>query len=252
MNKSDPFAQSADAYLQYTEMPWGRLFYQTAWHQIDHHFIRNGQTVLDVGSGFGLTTEHYAAKGNDVTGIEPSAALLAKAAERNSSVHFICRSFEEMDDLERPFDWIFCHNVLEYVESPQAFLSRLGRCQNPGGYLSLIAHNPAGKVMKKAIILKDPEAALVGLDQDQEYSGIIRTAITTYPRERLTEWLEGEGYELVEYYGIHNLYGYIADNEIKRDEAWHEKATAMELALGERSPFRDVSVFTHLIARKRG
>ncbi|WP_342564836.1 hypothetical protein NST84_06700 [Paenibacillus sp. FSL R7-0345] len=47
-----------------------------------------------------------------------------------------------------------------------------------GGYLSLIAHNPAAEVMKKAILNKDPDSALAAIGNSQEYSGLIQTDYT--------------------------------------------------------------------------
>ncbi|UQZ35391.1 hypothetical protein C2I18_18815 [Paenibacillus sp. PK3_47] len=148
------------------------------------------------------------------------------------------------------YGWIFCHNILEYSEDPVTFLNLLAGCQQEGGYLSLIAHNPAAKVMKKAILGKDPESALASLGSSRDYSSVIGTDIIIYTYEQLTGWLHQAGYEMAGYYGIHNVYGYITDNELKQSEEWHHKAAAMELALGSVSPYRDIAQFTHIIAKK--
>ncbi|WP_163853184.1 methyltransferase domain-containing protein [Paenibacillus elgii] len=254
-SKIAAFSQTIQSYLTYTKMPWGQLFYATAWHQIDRFLEEAGQSILDIGCGFGITGSEYARKGNQVTGIDltPEMIEIAKqsASDHRTSIDYRVSTLQEELALPGRYDWIFCHNVLEYVEEPEELLKQLGSKQNERGYLSLIAHNPVGKVMKKAVILKDPEEALHGLESDQEYSSVIQTEITTYPHERLQQWLQEAGYEILDRCGIHNIYGYIADNEIKQQEEWHRRAVKLELELGRLSPYRDIAVFTHLIARKK-
>ncbi len=251
--KTASFSKAIQSYLTYTKMPWGRLFYTTAWHQIDRYFEASGHSILDVGCGFGITSSEYAGRGNRVTGIDPTPEMIEIAKQSPAydpmSTDYRVSTLQEELALPGRYDWIFCHNVLEYVQEPGELLKRIGSKQNERGYLSLIAHNPAGKVMKKAVILKDPEEALCGLESGREYSSVIQTEITTYPNEQLQQWLQEAGYEVLERCGIHNIYGYIADNEIKQQEEWHRRAVKLELELGRLSPYRDIAVFTHLIAR---
>ncbi|SCW51046.1 hypothetical protein SAMN04487970_101175 [Paenibacillus tianmuensis] len=48
-SKAAAFSKSIQSYLTYTKMPWGQLFYATAWHQIDRFLEGAGQSILDVG-----------------------------------------------------------------------------------------------------------------------------------------------------------------------------------------------------------
>jgi len=95
------------------------------------------------------------------------------------------------------------------------------------------------------------EGALESIGNNKEYSGIIQSDITTYPFDQLSAWLDEIGYEIVEHFGIHNIYGYIADNEIKINEEWNSNIVKLELELGNQSPYKDIAIFTHIIARKR-
>ncbi|MOA54970.1 hypothetical protein D3C78_1786780 [compost metagenome] len=63
-------------------------------------------------------------------------------------------------------------------------------------------------------------------------------------------WLRESNYEIVAHFGIHNIYGYIQDNDIKQNEEWHNQMMKLELELGDHSPYRDISIFTHIIAKK--
>ncbi|UQZ35390.1 hypothetical protein C2I18_18810 [Paenibacillus sp. PK3_47] len=87
-NKS-AFANSIDPYLSYTQMPWGRLFYGTAWHQIDQFLTGGKQKILDIGCGFGISSNEYNRKGHDVTGVEPAQEMLDIAVKDGQSVRYI-------------------------------------------------------------------------------------------------------------------------------------------------------------------
>ncbi|MBY0012194.1 methyltransferase domain-containing protein [Paenibacillus typhae] len=244
------FSASIEAYLQYTRMPWGRLFYLSAWEQIDTFLTGEARSILDIGSGFGISSNEYSRRGHVVTGVEPTQEMVTIAAKDGREVRYINDSLERAAEGLGTFGWSFCHNILEYTEDPQLFLGLIAGCQQTGGYLSLIAHNPAAKVMKKAILNKDPDGALAAIGNSQEYSGLIQTAYTVYPYEQLADWLSRAGYEIEGHFGIHNLYGYITDNEVKQDEDWHNRMVQLELELGKRSPFREIAIFTHIVARK--
>ncbi|AHV98309.1 methyltransferase domain-containing protein [Paenibacillus sp. 7124] len=250
MNKSEAFSNTLEQYLNYTRMPWGRLFYETAWTQIDRFMTRTGMSVLDIGCGFGISSHEYARRGHKVTGIDPTKSMIEIATGQGSGAQFTCGSFENLADGLGTYEWIFCHNILEYTEDPKLFIEKIGAHQQEKGYLSLIAHNPAAKVMKKAIINKDPDSALAGMESNKEYSAIIQTDIMTYSFEQLSEWLREAGYGSVMRFGIHNVYGYIADNDIKQDEDWHRQAMELEFELGCRSPYREIAIFTHIVATK--
>ncbi|GIO36807.1 S-adenosylmethionine-dependent methyltransferase [Paenibacillus antibioticophila] len=251
MNMTGAFSKSIESYLNYTRMPWGRLFYQTAWHQIDKYFIEQSQSILDIGCGFGITSGEYAMRGNRVTGIEPTMEMISIARQNSEKASFICDSFENIADGIGKYNWIFCHNILEYTAQPDQFIRQISSCQENNGFISLIFHNPAAKIMKKAIVNKDPKAAYESIGNSKEYSAIIQTDITTYTYDQLAAWLGESHYEIVGDFGIHNIYGYVTDNEIKHNDPWHNDMMKLEFELGGQNPFKDIAIFKHIIARKR-
>ena len=61
---------------QITELPaWERLFKRIVWSQIGD---LKGLSILDFGSGEGVTADHYAAD-NSLTAVEPSDEMLSNA-----------------------------------------------------------------------------------------------------------------------------------------------------------------------------
>lgn len=61
-----------NAYLDYINQPWGRLFYRLVWHRLPF----SGERILDFGSGLGVTANHLA-QCNTVTAVEPDGDMLA-------------------------------------------------------------------------------------------------------------------------------------------------------------------------------
>lgn len=84
MSKAGTFAAALDSYWHYTQMPWGRLFYQTAWDQIDRFLGEQTQAIMDIGCGFGISSNEYSRKGHRVTAVEPAHEMieLAKRLDR--------------------------------------------------------------------------------------------------------------------------------------------------------------------------
>lgn len=71
-------------YLDSIHAPWGKLFYQLVWHNIECE----GKKILDFGSGFGITAD-YLAKNNQVTAIEPSEEMLNYRSDKYEYSHGI-------------------------------------------------------------------------------------------------------------------------------------------------------------------
>jgi 2-polyprenyl-3-methyl-5-hydroxy-6-metoxy-1,4-benzoquinol methylase len=234
-------------------MPWGKLFYSSALAQIEKYLKEeNKSSVLDVGCGFGLTSLSLAKKGCKVLGIEPNKDLLnianEKAISESVKIEFINHNIEQVDSVDFKADFVLCHNVLEYVKNPEKAISDLVGKIKDKGYLSIIAHNPFANVLKKAIVDKSPTVAISYLGRKTDYSSVIGADINLYSFEDIEEWLRKAGLKVVNRYGIHNLYGYI-DNEFKFEDDWDTQAAELEMQVCNLSPFRDIAVFTHIIAQ---
>ena len=99
-------------YLEYTKKPWERLFYKVVWEQLSQ--IKNS-SVLDFGSGFGITANHLA-KNNEVLAIEPNAEMVQIGINENGYDQVI-GDIKKLRILKNEsFDVVVCHNVLEYAK----------------------------------------------------------------------------------------------------------------------------------------
>ena len=133
-------------YLAYVHAPWGQLFYQLAWHNIEC----KGKRILDFGSGFGMTADHFA-QYNHVTAIEPNKEMLEHRVA-DHPYEQIVGGVETLRSMpSQSFDVIICHNVMEYLDDHdrEALLFELNRLLKANGFISIIKHNRAGKLCRK-------------------------------------------------------------------------------------------------------
>lgn len=124
---------------------------------IDLLEIRPGQTLLDLGCGYGRLFAFFLDKGAAVHGVDVSPRMLAEA-EKNWKGHPAVRlhrkNAEELADFaDNMFDHIVCYGVFDALECQQEALAHMARMLRPGGRLLL-----AGK--HKPYFADDEEAAV--------------------------------------------------------------------------------------------
>jgi S-adenosylmethionine-dependent methyltransferase len=250
------FSKSLPTYLKDVEEPWGKLFYDLTWYHIDNHIKKPTQTILDVGCGFGHSAIRMAEQGHVVTGMDITPDMIQMARQRAEGRGLTVTFFEgEVEELNsstdnHTFDWILCHNLLEYLSYPRDTLQQLSEMINPTGSLSLIVHNPAAKVLKKGILELDFAQAQKNLHQMTFFNPLIGTELTQYPLNTLKEWLEENSLELQAYYGVRSIFDYIVGEEYKMNKDWYENILSLEKEVTDLSPYRDIAQFTHIIAKK--
>lgn len=223
---------------------WDELLKRMLWKQLD--FVR-GMKVLDFGSGAGETAAHLAAF-CDVTAVEPSSAMLDRRVagdylQLQGSIETVAR----MEDAS--FDAVLCHNVLEYVDDKAAFLAELSRVVKPGGLLSLVKHNRAGRVMQMAVLLNDFDMAdtlLSGGNGTTSCFGDIRY----YTDEDALRWLPDMALERM--LAARTFWDLQQRQECHADPAWQQRMLALEHRASELPEYQAIAFFHHLLLRKRG
>ena len=110
-------------------------------------WLRDGQRVLEVGSGLGLTSAFLAMSGVDVCSIEPGGPGFERYERANpilrSSLeithqHFVMAVEDATSVQPGTFDLIFSNNVLEHVRDVASTLGALNAVLRPGG---VMVHN---------------------------------------------------------------------------------------------------------------
>lgn len=229
------------SYFDYVNEPWGKLFYLCAWKQLPE---LKGKKILDFGSGFGITAEHLS-KENDVVAVEPSKDMLEISNNTNRTFEQIIGGLEEIKQFaDNSFDFIICHNVLEYVEDRNAILVEFSRILKDEGFVSIIKHNKAGRIMQKAVFDYDINAVKTLLSGGKNISRNFGE-IKTYEDDSL---LVGD-LKIYKCYGICTFYG-LQDNKIKFQKNWLDEMMDIELSVSELDEFRNIAFFHHLILKK--
>jgi S-adenosylmethionine-dependent methyltransferase len=254
--RAKSFAAGKENYLNYIMDPRGQIFHQMVQMQVAQHLPQKAVHVLDIGCAFGVLDLWLAKIGHHVTGLDLTPEYLELARQRAEEEHVMIdyQLFNvdeaELTTLGKPFELVLCHNVLEYVRSADDALAKIAATTASGGLLSLINHNPDGKVLQAAIFEKDPVLALKKLDQTSEFIHLVQDECSIFTPTELKAKLEAVGFDVIAHYGVRTLYDLI-DPAKRQEDIFNEDMLKLETTLAARSPFRDIAVFTHLIARKR-
>jgi SAM-dependent methyltransferase len=243
--------ESVDQYRNMVEEPWGRwgpMFYQMIWGQLELP-AQAGLHLLDYGSGFGVSAAHYA-ENHRVTALEPSAEMRARRGP-GPAYELIAGGAETLSLLpDGVFDAALCHNVLEYVSDQEAANIVGGLCRKlkPGGLLSVVKHNAAGKVMDSAV-RGDLAKAAAFLGGQRTLTDATFGTQRTYEAEDLYRWAAPWGVMPAFDYGVRAFFG-LGENAAKYDPAWFEAMLALERTAQSLEPYRSIAYNRHLILRR--
>ncbi|MFD3188717.1 class I SAM-dependent methyltransferase [Sedimentitalea sp. HM32M-2] len=140
----------------------------------------NGQTVLEIGIGTGLSLPHYRPE-VQVTGVDASEEMLQKARERvrNRKLDHV-KSLRNMDarDLDFPdnhFDVVAAMHIVSVVPDPEKVVSEMARVCKPGGKVVITNHfaREAG-VLAVVERMTAPFANLLGWHSDFDINRILQ------------------------------------------------------------------------------
>lgn len=227
-----------------TELPaWDRLLKRIAWQQLGRI---HGKRILDFGSGEGITANYYA-KDNCVVAIEPSKEMLKNRWADFDYTQIIGDISCLSDMADDSFDVIICHNVLEYVDDKEQVISELYRVLKPGGVLSVIKHNRAGRVMQMAVLLDDMEKSHSLLDGNDSAASKFG-AIRYYEDEDILRW--AKGLRVMKIYGIRTFWDLQQNQEKHGAEEWQVKMAELEMRVSEIEEYRNIAFFHHLLLTK--
>ena len=151
-----------------------------------------GGRILEIGVGTGLSFDDYDA-GTEITGIDMSAPMIARARERAASGRYpFVKDLTVMDASammfpDATFDCVVGQFVITLVEDPERVLSECARVVKPGGQIILVNHLYSEKGIAAAVErLLAEKARRVGLRPE-------------FPFRRLAAWAENHGgAELIE------------------------------------------------------
>ena len=226
------------------ELPaWERLLKKIVWAQLGNIC---GKSILDFGSGEGVTANHFA-ENNNVVAIEPSEDMLVNrwADFEYKQIQGDVTKLSDFDD--NTFDMIICHNVLEYIEDKKHVLDELHRVLKPQGVLSIVKHNRAGRVMQMAVLLDELEKAnelLDGKNSTASKFGVIRY----YEDKMISEW--SPGLTIKDCFGIRTFWDLQQNQEKHNSEEWQNRMMQLEMRVSQMDEYRKIAFCHHLLVSK--
>ncbi len=97
--------------------------------------------VLDVGCGEGQVARHVATLGAAVTGIDPTAAQVRAARDRDGGPRYARARAEAVPCRDASFDAVVLCLALEHIAAFEVVISEVARVLEPGGrFVLLLAH----------------------------------------------------------------------------------------------------------------
>ncbi|WP_103342649.1 class I SAM-dependent methyltransferase [Amycolatopsis sp. CA-126428] len=242
---ADDFADGAYASAK------GRVRTYVMHRQLLEHLPAAPASVLDVGGGAGHQSFPLARAGYDVTLLDSSVAMLAKARERMPDrVTLVQADGANASEAVggRRFDAVLCHGVLGYLNDPGPVLDQLCRCAAPGGLISIMTGNADASAVRPAMEGRW-EDALAAFDARAEI-GVLGLPTRADTVAELSEALRSRGVEPLAWYGVWLFVDWLDLSGAPPDPAEAERVAAVEFEAGRRDPYRRLSRAFHLVGRR--
>ena len=236
-------------YVELVKAPWGKMFYDLLFMQLNTPQTQPLR-ILDFGSGLGVTSNYYAAW-HEITAIEPNKEMIDNSRRENSYTQLHGGIEKLFGFCDNSFDMILCHNVLEYIENKEPIVAELLRVLKPGGVLSIVKHNRAGRVFQSAVFGNDPKKALALLDNANDKSNYFGIQYI-YSNDDIISWAEKHGGIIDKTMGMRTFWALGQDNSIKFSDEWYSNTFELENRVAEIDEYRRIAFYNHLLIRKEG
>lgn len=244
-----PFVEGAYASVK------GRVRTYVMHQHLTAHLAEPPASVLDVGGGAAHQSLPLARLGYEVTVLDSSPAMLAKAEQRLGAepdavrrrVQLIHAPAERASEATagRRFDAVLCHGVLMYLDAPDEVVRELCRCAAPGGTVSIMALNAKTLAVRPALEQRWAEA-LAAFDASGEV-GVLGTPTRADTVEGLSALLSAAGVTPSAWYGVWLFTDWL---ELSAEGTDVASVAEVELQASLRDPYRRLSRVFHLIGRR--
>ncbi len=234
----------------------GRVRTHVIHEHLRQHLGPTPQRVVDVGGGAGNQSVWLARAGHEVTIVDPSAAMLERAAhllsgedeEIAARVRLVHGTGEDAPEAlaGEQFDAVLCHGVLMYLDDPQELVEALCDLAAPAGVVSIVAKNVEVMAMRHAHE-GDWVGVIAAFDAGRQINGLgVDTRGDSI--EHLSNLLGSRGVDPLAWYGVRLFTDGWAPDRSPTDP--EDLVLQAELLASQRDPYRRLSRLFHLLGRR--
>ncbi|MBV8053054.1 MAG: methyltransferase domain-containing protein [Acidobacteriaceae bacterium] len=258
-NKDDErFNDDAEKYAAYLGTPEGRLRLDLAFTNLQEYLPQATRPLraLDIGGGTGAIALRLARLGFHVTVLDSSLSMLdlaRQAAQEAGVTDKIAITHGEAADLEslfptRSFDFIVCHNVLEFVDDPANVLCLAARAmRNRSAVISVLVRNHAGEVLKAAIHVGDLVMAERTLSSEWGEESLYGGRVRLFTPDGLRTVLNAASLAVIAERGVRVFSDYLPPQVCRTAD--YERILQLEHKLGRRPEFAAIARYSQFLVR---
>ena len=256
---SERFRTGAEKYAAYLETTEGRLRLDLAFANLQDFLPKGAQSLrtLDVGCGTGAIGVRLARLGAHVTLLDSSPQMLElaeRAAKEADVTPNTALKLGEEAHLTKlfeagSFDVILCHNVLEYMDKPDAVLrGAADLLRDASSVLSVLVRNRAGEVLKAAIKEGDLSAAEQNLTAEWGNESLYGGRVRLFAAEGLRAMVAEASLALRAELGVRVLSDYLPQKLSASDD--YARIFELERKLGKQPEFATIARYTQCLASR--
>jgi SAM-dependent methyltransferase len=178
----ETWSRCADSYLD----TFAGLTSQTVNYLVKNAGIRDGSTVLEIGSGPGHVADQISHAGGLVTGVDFSQEMVSVAQHRYPNVRFVQADAEQLPFEDDTFDAVVANFVVHHLARPQIVFDEIRRVlTNDGRFAFVVWGEPEAQssivaffaaVEEHTSLNELPHGPLFGVTDHAVYTSLLNTA----------------------------------------------------------------------------
>ncbi|KFA58903.1 S-adenosyl-L-methionine-dependent methyltransferase [Gilliamella sp. wkB18] len=232
----------------------GRIREAIVWHELEQilaTYAKNKTlTILDAGGGQGQIACRLAKLGHQVILCDISEQMLELAQQKflSEQVHLdcICCSIQQLSSvIDKQFDLVICHAVLEWVTEPVELIQTLKKFIKPDGYLSLMFYNYHA-LLFKTVTLGNFGYTKSGLAKRKK-----KTLSPDFPRDpnEVYTWLIQLDFNILQKTGIRIFHDYLINKS--KAETHFDQLLELEKKYCQTEPYINLARYILVTAKIR-
>ncbi|OCG21804.1 methyltransferase domain-containing protein [Gilliamella apicola] len=207
-------------------------------------------TILDAGGGQGQIALRLANLGHKVTLCDISEQMLEQAKQKAQAekvcINCLCCPIQQLDNLiNKQFDLVICHAVLEWVAEPIELINSLKKHLKSDGYLSLMFYN------YHALLFKTVTLGNFGYIQSGLAKRKKKTLSPDFPRvpNDVYHWLTQLDFNILQKTGIRIFHDYLTNKS--KAETHFEQLLELEQKYCQTEPYLNLARYILVTAKNK-